>query len=133
MQCKDCGYNVHKKCSERVPRDCTGEVPIGSEGEGLGSQEFDDRTEEESDEESRIMLSPDSPDTVITLDNFDSHMDHMAAQPSASNIPVQRLVQSVRQVLKYEIFYREIIDLFIDQESKVNLERRLDDTFHKQR
>ena len=130
MQCKDCGYNVHKKCSERVPRDCTGEVPIGSEGEGLGSQEFDDRTEEESDEESRIMLSPDSPDTVITLDNFDSHM---AAQPSASNIPVQRLVQSVRQVLKYEIFYREIIDLFIDQESKVNLERRLDDTFHKQR
>ena len=46
-----------------------------------------------------MFVSPDSPDTVITLDNFDSHMDHIAAQPSASNIPVQRLVQSVRQVM----------------------------------
>ena len=27
VQCKDCRYNAHKKCSERVPRDCTGEVP----------------------------------------------------------------------------------------------------------
>ena len=24
LQCKDCRFNVHKKCSERVPRDCTG-------------------------------------------------------------------------------------------------------------
>ena len=27
VQCKDCRYNAHKKCSERVPRDCTGEIP----------------------------------------------------------------------------------------------------------
>merc|ERR1712002_449409 len=27
VQCKDCRYNAHKKCSERVPKDCTGEVP----------------------------------------------------------------------------------------------------------
>jgi len=24
VQCKDCRYNAHKRCSERVPRDCTG-------------------------------------------------------------------------------------------------------------
>ena len=24
VQCKDCRYNAHKKCSERVPKDCTG-------------------------------------------------------------------------------------------------------------
>lgn len=27
VQCKDCRYNAHKKCSEKVPRDCTGEIP----------------------------------------------------------------------------------------------------------
>ena len=26
VQCKDCRYNAHKKCSERVPKDCTGRV-----------------------------------------------------------------------------------------------------------
>ena len=24
VQCKDCRYNAHKKCSERTPKDCTG-------------------------------------------------------------------------------------------------------------
>ena len=27
VQCKDCRYNAHKKCSEKVPKDCTGEIP----------------------------------------------------------------------------------------------------------
>ena len=26
VQCKDCRYNAHKKCSERVPKDCTGGI-----------------------------------------------------------------------------------------------------------
>lgn len=25
LQCKDCHYNVHKKCLDKVPKDCTGE------------------------------------------------------------------------------------------------------------
>ena len=28
VQCKDCKYNAHKKCSEKVPRDCTGEIAL---------------------------------------------------------------------------------------------------------
>ena len=27
LQCKDCKYNVHKKCLEKTPKDCTGEAP----------------------------------------------------------------------------------------------------------
>jgi len=27
LQCKDCHYNVHKKCLEKVPKDCPGESP----------------------------------------------------------------------------------------------------------
>jgi len=89
LQCKDCRFNVHKKCSERVPRECTGEVPSES------SLEVEDRNGEESDDEGRGPKSPDMFDpNIVTPSNFDSHM---AAQPTHSNIPVQRLVQSVRQ------------------------------------
>merc|ERR1719167_759365 len=97
VQCKDCRYNAHKKCSERVPRDCTGEVPSGG-GDGTtseGSMDYDERNGEESDEEGRNSHSPDADDnTVVTPGNFDSHL---AAQTTHSNIPVQRLVQIVKQ------------------------------------
>jgi len=97
VQCKDCRYNAHKKCSERVPRDCTGEVPSGG-GDGTtseGSMDYDERNGDESDEEGRNSHSPDADDaTVVTPGNFDSHL---AAQTTHSNIPVQRLVQSVKQ------------------------------------
>jgi len=97
VQCKDCRYNAHKKCSERVPRDCTGEVPCGST-DGVvseGSSEVDDHIGEDSDEEGNKANanSIDSRD-IVTPGNFDSHM---AAQTTHSNIPVQRLVQSVKQ------------------------------------
>ena len=28
LQCKDCRYNVHKKCCELTPRDCTGDIRL---------------------------------------------------------------------------------------------------------
>lgn len=97
LQCKDCGLNVHKKCSERVPRDCTGEVPSGG-GDGATSDGYvdsDDRNEEDDDEDGRGQRYPNMDDSnIVTPSNFDSHM---AAQVTHSNIPVQRLVQSVRQ------------------------------------
>jgi len=95
VQCKDCRYNAHKKCSERVPRDCTGEVPCGST-DGIvseGSSEVDDHNGEDSDDEGKVQSnSPEG--EIVTPGNFDLHM---AAQTSHSNIPVQRLVQSVKQ------------------------------------
>lgn len=96
VQCKDCRYNAHKKCSERVPKDCTGEVPCGGDGAlSEGSSEVDDHNGEDSDEEDGKVHrhSPDGGD-IVTPSNFDSHM---AAQVTHSNIPVQRLVQSVKQ------------------------------------
>jgi len=93
LQCKDCKFNVHKKCSERVPRECTGEILFGDgvlDGNHDGEEKNDDL-----DEDDRAIRSPDADDTnIVTPGNFDSHM---AAQTSHSNIPVQRLVQSIRQ------------------------------------
>ena len=92
VQCKDCGYNAHKKCAERVPNNCTGEVPTGGlDGvAGEGSNGYDER--EESEEEGGPPEDDGTP--IVTPENFESHL---AAQPTQSNIPVQRLVQSVKQ------------------------------------
>ena len=77
---------------------CPGEVPSGG-GDGTTSEsstDLDDRNGEESDEDGRGPRSPDTFDSnIVTPSNFDSHM---AIQTTHSNIPVQRLVQSVRQV-----------------------------------
>jgi len=27
LQCRDCKYNAHKKCTEKIPKDCPGEAP----------------------------------------------------------------------------------------------------------
>merc|ERR1719342_861047 len=96
VRCKDCGYNAHKKCAERVPKDCTGEAPDLGPPDGATmspSGEWDEHNGEESDEEGKVQShSPDG--DIVTPGNFDKHME---AQPTHSNIPVQRLVQSVKQ------------------------------------
>jgi hypothetical protein len=75
----------------------TGEVPDPGPSDGAtteGSSEGDDHNGEESDEEGKVHShSPDG--EIVTPGNFDSHM---AAATTHSNIPVQRLVQSVKQV-----------------------------------
>merc|ERR1711971_1218280 len=95
VQCKDCRYNAHKKCAERVPNDCTGVLPSeGLDGEASEeSNDFEDRNGGESDEE-RQSPEVDDGSPIVTPSNFESHL---AAQPTHSNIPVQRLVQSVKQ------------------------------------
>ena len=80
LQCKDCRYNVHKKCCEFTPRDCTGDIRL--ELELPSATELVDR---EGGEEGDI----------VTPENFGSHL---LVESTQSNIPVQRLVQSVRQV-----------------------------------
>ena len=61
-----------------------------------GYQDTEDRAEEETEEAGQGGRTQDPDDSnIVTPSNFDSHM---AAQTTHSNIPVQRLVQSVRQV-----------------------------------
>ena len=90
LQCKDCEYNVHKKCSDRAARDCTGEIT--AEAAEDGGQDTEADTEGGEGEESME-------ECVVTLDTLDQHL---AAQQAGSqtNVPLQRLVQSVRQVRK---------------------------------
>lgn len=43
LQCKDCKFNVHKKCIDKVPMDCSGEAP---------REWAEERDQEESDPDS---------------------------------------------------------------------------------
>ena len=80
LQCKDCGYNVHKKCSEKAPRDCTGEVP--HEPDNDGSLDSGDKR----------------PEGIVTPDTIDEHPALQQTLSQQRNVPLQRLVQSVKQV-----------------------------------
>jgi len=57
------------------------------------SNDFEERNGAESDEE-RHSPEVDDGSPIVTPSNFETHL---AAQPTHSNIPVQRLVQSVKQ------------------------------------
>ncbi|XP_045624840.1 serine/threonine-protein kinase D3 isoform X2 [Procambarus clarkii] len=90
VQCKDCKFNAHKKCSERVPKDCTGEAPKKDDGD-TGS---DGSRDDESDND-------DSPPSTLHMDaeglDDDTVLRQRPNSPSASNnIPLMRIVQSVK-------------------------------------
>ena len=108
LQCKDCRYNVHKKCSELTPRDCTGDIRLELEVKSANhppvliraltqlpaATELGDREGEEGGEgESRES-------DIVTPENFGSHL---LVEQSQSNIPVQRLVQSVRHTRRRNV------------------------------
>ncbi|XP_059097444.1 serine/threonine-protein kinase D1-like isoform X2 [Tigriopus californicus] len=104
VQCKDCRYNAHKKCLEKVPRDCTGEMPdeVLVDKQGDSTENEPGYNGDDSDDEART--SPDSeeatpshtPNTTTTTNPFDAET-RSGAQSTQPNIPVQRLVQSVKQ------------------------------------
>jgi protein kinase D len=54
MQCKDCKFNVHKKCMEKTPMDCTGEAPKewSENPEDDSLEKDDDRIESDFDDNS---------------------------------------------------------------------------------
>ena len=84
LQCKDCGYNVHKKCSEKAPRNCMGEVP--NEPDNDGSLDSGDERHEADEFIGDIE------------DNMDDHPALHQSLSQSNVVPLQRLVQSVKQV-----------------------------------
>lgn len=48
LQCKDCKFNIHKKCMEKVPMDCAGEAPK-EWSESLEKDNPDDDSDAESE------------------------------------------------------------------------------------
>ncbi|XP_063918524.1 serine/threonine-protein kinase D3 isoform X4 [Zophobas morio] len=107
LQCKDCNYNAHKKCVDKVPKDCTGELPKDTSGnfEYAESSASNDSqynmtlTEDEHENEKLngankyievIPVHDDDNDSIPSRNSCSS-----SSSPSA-NIPLQRIVQSVK-------------------------------------
>ncbi|KAL1501781.1 hypothetical protein ABEB36_007046 [Hypothenemus hampei] len=115
LQCKDCNYNVHKKCMEKVPKDCTGEVLRDNcaqydYAESSGSDSQTNLTIVEDDHE---LLVPEKNNCynqdgngsakkyieVIPVHDDDNDYTPSTCSSSSSpsaNIPLQRIVQSVK-------------------------------------
>ncbi|CAB4057499.1 PKD [Lepeophtheirus salmonis] len=99
LQCKDCGYNAHKKCTDRLPRDCSGEVPENVQTEKDKSEDifdYENTNGDDSEDDSHSLISGNTSANASEI----SCLDDMTIRPTIStqpNIPVQRLVQSVKQ------------------------------------
>lgn len=89
VQCKDCKFNAHKKCSERVPKDCTGEAP---KKDGVSGEDGDTGSDVPADEES----DTDSPPDGDVVDDEPVVGRGPDSPSSSNNIPLMRIVQSVK-------------------------------------
>ncbi|RVE49778.1 hypothetical protein evm_005508 [Chilo suppressalis] len=123
LQCRDCHYNAHRKCLPFVPKDCNGEIrdiqgeyPDSSTGSEVseGTRPLDD---ESDDGDCAPPLLPCSNDEVQLRHNHEEELDEpqrdtlperSASRPSSSssspsaNIPLMRIVQSVKHTKKRE-------------------------------
>lgn len=119
LQCKDCHYNVHKKCMEKVPKDCTGESikeqPGDSDNCANNEGEEDiakkDLVDDDSDNDSNsnsqspkfidVQVTPianGTPFIDITKSELENETDDERIQigTTCNNIPLMRIVQSVK-------------------------------------
>ncbi|KAJ3637695.1 hypothetical protein MTP99_001133 [Tenebrio molitor] len=97
LQCKDCNYNAHKKCLDKVPKDCTGELPKDTscnydyaESSASNDSQYN-MTLVEDDHEAEKLNGANKYIEVIPV-----HDDDNDSIPSSANIPLQRIVQSVK-------------------------------------
>jgi len=102
LQCKDCKFNVHRKCKDYVPADCTGEAPKDP-SDYADSCSDDHATADGVDEESDEDYNPPiTPDTHLRHDDIpeEEGMTAIKIRPSSptmsNNIPLMRIVQSVK-------------------------------------
>ncbi|KAG0718788.1 Serine/threonine-protein kinase D3 [Chionoecetes opilio] len=91
VQCKDCKFNAHKKCSERVAKDCAGEAPRKDDGDtgSDGSREY-----------MRVRTRRCSTCPYANLESILTMVDDEEKVPCSptisNNIPLMRIVQSVK-------------------------------------
>uniref|UniRef100_A0A8C6WF44 non-specific serine/threonine protein kinase n=1 Tax=Neogobius melanostomus TaxID=47308 RepID=A0A8C6WF44_9GOBI len=88
LQCRDCKFNCHKKCAAYAPRDCQGEEPSGRESKPRPHIP--------------TCLSPVAVIPLTSLSPSESDLLTLApprivVDPVSGNIPLMRVVQSVRQ------------------------------------
>ncbi|KAG7465249.1 hypothetical protein MATL_G00174380 [Megalops atlanticus] len=105
LQCSDCKFNCHRRCEPHVPSDCMGEKRMTNGGDIHTDNEGNSSQSMETDDD------PDLTDSSSLLDSKDDE-ESVAEEPSAeslgagqqspvspcfsSNIPLMRVVQSVR-------------------------------------
>lgn len=106
-QCKDCNYNVHKKCMDNAPKNCGGETTkdIPEYVCDNSSSETDSNQYKEDDNSDSDILSPSSVNGNCSKQNgapFIDVTDHAATKSqeadssTGNNIPLMRIVQSVK-------------------------------------
>nr|XP_023021930.1 serine/threonine-protein kinase D3 [Leptinotarsa decemlineata]XP_023021931.1 serine/threonine-protein kinase D3 [Leptinotarsa decemlineata] len=107
LQCKDCNYNAHKKCVPKIPKDCTGELPRDASGNFeyvdscVSSDSHYNSTLEEDDQETlKDSLSSENGNNkyieVIPVRDDDADFTPSTSSSPSANIPLQRIVQSVK-------------------------------------
>ncbi|XP_045185676.1 serine/threonine-protein kinase D1-like isoform X1 [Mercenaria mercenaria] len=92
VQCKDCKFNCHKKCAPQVPKECAGDLPSGEvnfEQSDASEIESNNGTEVSEIPEDDMLLENDN-------DNDDSDRKPPLSPTQSSNIPLMRIVQSVK-------------------------------------
>uniref|UniRef100_A0A8C4WZF9 protein kinase C n=1 Tax=Eptatretus burgeri TaxID=7764 RepID=A0A8C4WZF9_EPTBU len=117
VQCKDCKFNCHKRCASKVPKDCLGDEAIAGDVTSLfgDNDVVMEESSDDNDSERNSALLDDgefsiSPNFIGALSCLTTHMGDNADQADAdcdgdvkaigqtiSNIPLMRVVQSVKQ------------------------------------
>ncbi|XP_078064143.1 serine/threonine-protein kinase D3-like, partial [Mustelus asterias] len=103
MQCKDCKFNCHKRCVAKVPNDCLGETSLTNGDQGTNPDVTDSHSEADSrcsECHDPCSNTPDDPENIPDS-GPNSPSDWRTEEPSeaissSNNIPLMRLVQSVR-------------------------------------
>nr|XP_002131681.1 serine/threonine-protein kinase D1 [Ciona intestinalis] len=95
LQCKDCKFNCHKRCKNEVPANCPEEETKNSEADGEDLMDSDDGMEVSEDP-----FDPPTPNRSMDEDE-QTENNMMAVESSdAPNIPLMRVVQSIKQTKK---------------------------------
>ncbi|KAL0970119.1 hypothetical protein UPYG_G00237390 [Umbra pygmaea] len=99
LQCSDCKLNCHRRCETLVPPDCPGERKnTNGEAESLSSLGYKDDTEDEDYEMTCSLTSLE--DDIFNNDQIAESKEVVHQPPItpcfSSNIPLMRVVQSVR-------------------------------------
>uniref|UniRef100_A0A672TF24 protein kinase C n=1 Tax=Sinocyclocheilus grahami TaxID=75366 RepID=A0A672TF24_SINGR len=96
LQCKDCKFNCHKRCAYKVPNDCLGET--------LGNEYMEvpmDYSNEYSDtDKSSLMDDSDEACSIPGSFSPDSNQHGASGDQRYANIPLMRVVQSIRQTTR---------------------------------
>ncbi|XP_043931929.1 serine/threonine-protein kinase D3-like [Protopterus annectens] len=96
MQCKDCKFNSHRRCVPLVPDDCQGDK-ISVNGEETDTETVEDKPEDEDNDTGYEPSLEDSDGLSIPEAEYRSETQESEPLPISNNIPLMRVVQSVRQ------------------------------------